>query len=200
VRAQGYLQFLPPCYCETPDEYYYYAQGLTPPYDPFDFPLESPLGDGSGKARPNGARSAAAAAAEAVTKGEKLSFREFGTCLSAPNCSGGVPWTAQHAVPLFVSLPLHLFINTHIRACVQTCRHSHRLAQNRLSMHALQVPLMAGAGSVYGGLAIHGLDSLHVVTEETPSCHLPHIHGIFFESCGEKNDSRTQAYDLSSAQ
>jgi hypothetical protein len=54
-------------------------------------------------------------------------------------------------------------------------------------MHALQVPLMAGAGSVYGGLAIHGLDSLHVVTEETPSCHLPHIHGIFLRSMRGKN-------------
>jgi len=36
---------------------------------------------------------------------------------------------------------------------------------------------MAGAGSVYSGLKVRGLDSLHIVTEENPSCHLPHVHG-----------------------
>jgi hypothetical protein len=38
---------------------------------------------------------------------------------------------------------------------------------------------MAGAGTVYSGLKIRGLDSLHIVTEENPSCHLPHVHGKF---------------------
>jgi len=84
---ESYEQFLPPCYCETPDEY----GGL-----------------------------------------------QYGTCVSTPYCTGGVKWTTE----------------------------------------ASQV-VMSGANSMdkVKGLTIVGADSLHFVTEEDPSCHLPHIHG-----------------------
>lgn len=78
---EGYTSFLPPCYCETPDEY----GGL-----------------------------------------------QYGTCVSTPTCQGGVPWTGQVSQVVMAGLP-----NVNIRA----------------------------------------VDSIHLVTEEKPSCHLPHVHG-----------------------
>ena len=43
-------------------------------------------------------------------------------------------------------------------------------------------PIMGGDGGkatngAYEGLTVTNVDSLHIVTEECPSCHLPHIHG-----------------------
>jgi len=83
LELESYTHFLPPCYCETEDEY---------------------------------------------------GYLEYGTCLSSPNCSGGVRWTEQ------------------------------------VSMDS-----MAGASDL--GIIVQNTDSIHLVTEERPSCHLPHIHG-----------------------
>ena len=44
---ESYTHFLPPCYCETEDEY---------------------------------------------------GYLQYGTCLSYPNCTGGVPWTEQFSM------------------------------------------------------------------------------------------------------
>ena len=88
---ESYEQFLPPCYCETPDEY-------------------------GGKA-------------------------EYGTCVSMPNCTGGVEWTTQYSQAI---------------------------------MGGTVAP---GTASEVQGLTINNTDSIHLVTEEDPSCHLPHIHG-----------------------
>mmetsp|Transcript_24346 Transcript_24346/g.35707 ORF Transcript_24346/g.35707 Transcript_24346/m.35707 type:complete len:589 (+) Transcript_24346:59-1825(+) len=86
LLMEGYQQFLPPCYCETEDEY----GGL-----------------------------------------------QYGTCVSTPSCTGGVQWTGEHS----------------------------------------QV-VMAGLDEVdVEGLSVVATDSIHLVTEEDPSCHLPHIHG-----------------------
>ena len=86
LLIEGYEQFLPPCYCETEDEY----GGL-----------------------------------------------QYGTCLSTPSCNGGIPWTGQ-----------------------------------------VSQVIMAGLDeSKVEGLSITATDSIHLVTEEKPSCHLPHIHG-----------------------
>ena len=82
LLMEGYFQFLPPCYCETNDEY------------------GSP---------------------------------QHGTCVSQPSCNGGTPWTGLYAQPI-----------------------------------------MGGGGK--DGLKIEATDSIHIVTEEKPSCHLPHIH------------------------
>lgn len=99
---EGYEQFLPPCYCETPDEY--------------------------------GAKA------------------EYGTCLSYPNCTGGVAWTSQFS---------------------QT--------------------IMAGAGtaSEVQNLIINNTDSIHLVTEEDPSCHLPHIHGNLTDSAANPGNGNS---------
>eukprot|EP00604_Paraphysomonas_vestita_P003231 CAMPEP_0174821450 /NCGR_PEP_ID=MMETSP1107-20130205/8139_1 /TAXON_ID=36770 /ORGANISM="Paraphysomonas vestita, Strain GFlagA" /LENGTH=380 /DNA_ID=CAMNT_0016038471 /DNA_START=298 /DNA_END=1437 /DNA_ORIENTATION=+ len=83
---ESYEQFLPPCYCETPDEY----GGL-----------------------------------------------QYGTCQSTPTCTGGVKWTTEVS-----------------------------------QVHMAGVDLKE-----VKGLTITGADSIHFVTEEDPSCHLPHIHG-----------------------
>lgn len=80
LKMEGYFQFLPPCYCESLDEY-------------------------------GGA--------------------QFGTCESTVSCNGGTPWTGLYSQPIMGKHP---------------------------------------------GLAINAVDSIHVVTEEKPSCHLPHIH------------------------
>jgi hypothetical protein len=127
---EGYAEYLPPCLCEEPDEYFYYATNSTPPPpSPFDAAASNPRG----------------AAGEAAVGGDdKLPFREFGTCFSQPHCAGGSPWTGQVAMPT-----------------------------------------MAGASNGYygpaegglEGLTVKAVDSLHIVTEEKPSCHLPHIHG-----------------------
>lgn len=86
LLMEGYEQFLPPCYCETPDEY----GGM-----------------------------------------------QYGTCESTPSCNGGVKWTTEY---------------------------SQRI--------------MAGLNEdAVKGLDVVGADSIHFVTEEDPSCHLPHIHG-----------------------
>ncbi|GMH99340.1 hypothetical protein TrST_g3567 [Triparma strigata] len=86
LLIEGYEQFLPPCYCETEDEY----GGL-----------------------------------------------QYGTCESTEACNGGVRWTGE------------------------------------VSQH-----LMAGLDDpAVKGLSINAVDSIHLVTEEKPSCHLPHIHG-----------------------
>lgn len=79
-KMEGYFQYLPPCYCETKDEY---------------------------------------------------GYSEYGTCESTAACNGGTPWTGQYAQPLM---------------------------------------------GAYKGLTIKATDSIHIVTEEKPSCHLPHIH------------------------
>ena len=86
LLIEGYEQFLPPCYCETEDEY----GGL-----------------------------------------------QYGTCVSTPTCNGGVPWTGQ---------------------------------VSQMVMAGLDEPEVQG-------LSITATDSIHLVTEERPSCHLPHIHG-----------------------
>ena len=116
------MQFTPPCYCETQDEYYYYSQGLEPPYDPFDGvdavnvsataastaaaattaqggQEAATVASDATAASSAPAASAIAASASAPSHGsDKLPFREFGTCLTQPKCTGGVPWTAQHSV------------------------------------------------------------------------------------------------------
>jgi pimeloyl-ACP methyl ester carboxylesterase len=79
---EGYWNFLPPCMCETPDEY----GGL-----------------------------------------------QYGTCLSFPNCTGGCRWTDTYGQAIM--------------------------------------------GGGLTGLTFDITDSFHFVTEEKPSCHLPHIHG-----------------------
>ncbi len=86
LLIEGYEQFLPGCYCETPDEY----GGL-----------------------------------------------QYGTCVSSPSCLGGVPWTGE---------------------------------VSQIVMAGLDEPEVAG-------LTVTAVDSIHLVTEEKPSCHLPHIHG-----------------------
>jgi len=79
---EGYVQFLPPCFCEAVDEY----GGL-----------------------------------------------QYGTCVTNSSCLGGVQWTS----------------------------------------HAQEI--MAGTANT--NININSTDSIHLVTEERPSCHLPHIHG-----------------------
>ncbi len=81
-NMEGYWNFLPPCLCETPDEY----GGL-----------------------------------------------QYGTCVSNATCIGGSPWTSQYSQGVM--------------------------------------------GSGVSGLSLDATDSFHYVTEEHPSCHLPHIHG-----------------------
>lgn len=83
---ESYEQFLPPCYCETPDEY----GGL-----------------------------------------------QYGTCVSTPSCTGGVQWTGEYSQKIMAGL----------------------------------------TDSRVKGLTVSAVDSIHHVTEEDPSCHLPHIHG-----------------------
>ena len=78
---EGYVSFLPPCYCETPDEY---------------------------------------------------GYLQYGTCATTASCLGGVPWTGEYAQTVMGGLP---------------------------------------------SINIVATDSIHLVTEEKPSCHLPHIHG-----------------------
>lgn len=80
---EGYSGFLPPCYCETKDEY----GGM-----------------------------------------------EYGTCTGDATCQGGVPWTEQVAQPYMAGVTLQQNLTITVR------------------------------------------DSIHRVTEEKPSCHLPHIH------------------------
>lgn len=130
LLMEGYAEFLPPCLCEEPDEYYYFAANATPPFPgPFD--------DGYAAAEPTEALPAQADGDDGVGK---LPYRQFGTCASKPHCTGGSPWTATVAAPT-----------------------------------------IAGASNGYyggiEGLTVKGVDSLHIVTEEKPSCHLPHIHG-----------------------
>lgn len=64
---------------------------------------------------------------------DEYGAREYGTCISKPNCTGGCPWTSQFSQAIM--------------------------------------------GSGYEGLGINVTDSFHYVSEEHPSCHLPHIHG-----------------------
>eukprot|EP00471_Norrisiella_sphaerica_P009355 CAMPEP_0184501294 /NCGR_PEP_ID=MMETSP0113_2-20130426/47233_1 /TAXON_ID=91329 /ORGANISM="Norrisiella sphaerica, Strain BC52" /LENGTH=535 /DNA_ID=CAMNT_0026890009 /DNA_START=150 /DNA_END=1754 /DNA_ORIENTATION=- len=80
-KMEAYHQFLPPCFCETEDEY---------------------------------------------------GYRQYGTCVSNATCTGGTPWT--------------------------------EVAQKII-------------GGGLPGLKMEVVDSSHIVTEENPSCHLPHIHG-----------------------
>jgi len=88
LLMEGYEQFLPPCFCETEDEY----GGL-----------------------------------------------QYGTCESTSTCNGGVRWTGE-----------------------------------------VSQKIMAGLGveDEVKGLEINAIDSIHLVTEERPSCHLPHVHGL----------------------
>merc|ERR1719453_732971 len=95
---EGYEQFLPPCYCETEDEY----GGL-----------------------------------------------QYGTCVDTPSCNGGVTWTEQYS---------------------------------QVIMGGLNDPRVAG-------LEIQAVDSIHFVTEEDPSCHLPHIHGNPVDNANPGSDS-----------
>lgn len=81
LLMEGYFQFLPPCFCETKDEY---------------------------------------------------GYLQYGTCVSTAACNGGSPWTGQHAQQIM---------------------------------------------GAYPGVSMTAVDSIHLVTEENPSCHLPHIHG-----------------------
>lgn len=83
LLMEAYTHFLPPCYCESKDEY---------------------------------------------------GYLQYGTCLDYANCSGGVPWT-----------------------------------------HEYSMQIMSNADEL--GVTINNDDSIHLVTEEFPSCHLPHIHG-----------------------
>lgn len=85
---EGYFQYLPPCFCETTDEY-------------------------------GGA--------------------QFGTCESTPSCNGGCPWMSQYGQAIMGGVSL---INATIK----------------------------------------NTDSIHIVTEEKPSCHLPHIHKSQFRA------------------
>jgi hypothetical protein len=87
LLIEGYEQFLPPCFCETEDEY----GGL-----------------------------------------------QYGTCESTPTCNGGVRWTGEYSQKIMAGLDTE---------------------------------------EAVAGLKINAVDSIHLVTEEKPSCHLPHIHG-----------------------
>lgn len=99
LLMEGYEQFLPPCYCETEDEY----GGL-----------------------------------------------QYGTCVDTPSCNGGVDWTSLYS---------------------------------QVIMAGLNNPEVAN-------LKIIATDSIHLVTEEKPSCHLPHIHGG-----GESREDNTNPGD-----
>lgn len=101
LQMEAYAQFLPPCYCETQDEY----ADENPP---------------SNNSRSN-----------------KIPYAVYGTCESMPNCTGGTPWTNQVASPMMSN----------------------------------------AGGEGFEGLVISSVDSMHDVTETTPSCHHPHIHG-----------------------
>ena len=154
MLLQGYMQFTPPCYCETPDEYFYYSQGLEPPYDPFDgvkarnvvaattaaaTAAATVQGEQGGResttatdaapavATAGAATTAAAGSASSINGGkpsDKLPFREFGTCLSQPNCTGGVPWTAQHSVRTLGGLKHSRCFVFHSLSCLNIRRES----------------------------------------------------------------------------
>ena len=110
LQMEGYAQFLPPCLCETPDEYA--PEGFAG--DVLAPALEKSKLDG---------------------RCSKVPYLQFGTCVDQSNCTGGCPWTSKHSMDVM------------------------------------------GGGYEDEGLVINNVDSLHIVTEECPSCHLPHIHG-----------------------
>eukprot|EP00051_Salpingoeca_urceolata_P027436 m.481480 g.481480 ORF g.481480 m.481480 type:complete len:651 (+) comp22179_c0_seq1:58-2010(+) len=95
LNMEGYSNFLPPCYCESKDEF------------------------------------------------GKL---EYGTCQNTPSCRGSVPWTEQT---------------------------SQRIVAGVDTLPGLQVTVA---------------DSIHLVTEEKPSCHLPFIHSSQYSNVSDPND------------
>jgi hypothetical protein len=107
---EGYHQYKPPCYCESPDEY--------APKD-YEADVVKPMLEEMKK----------------KDKCTKIPYLEFGTCITQENCLGGCKWTSEYAMSI-----------------------------------------MANANET-NGLIVNNIDSIHIVTEECPSCHLPHIHG-----------------------
>lgn len=93
---EGYFNYLPPCMCETKDEY---------------------------------------------------GYSEFGTCASTPACNGGCPWTTKYAHNIMAG-----------------------------TQQALATVRGLRGNAAAAAFVINNTDSIHIVSEERPSCHLPHIH------------------------
>ena len=70
---EAYANFLPPCYCETPDEYVSILLNISTR-------VFSPKNQ--------------------TALNTRYGYLEYGTCVDYANCSGGVPWTTQYSMLL----------------------------------------------------------------------------------------------------